>query len=361
MNAHIVVLPGDGVGPEVVREAIKVLRAVSDTHDHRFDFDEFPVGGAAIDEVGAPLPDETFDACRRADAVLLGAIGGPKWSDPNAPVRPEQGLLGLRQRLDLYANLRPVRLSRALLTASPLRPERIDGTDLVVVRELTGGIYFGERQEAGTGDTAFDTMHYTEAGIARIAHIAFRLAKERRGLVTSIDKANVLASGRLWRRTVDEVAAEHPGVRVEHLLVDAAAMHMLRRAPDFDVLLTPNLFGDILSDEASMLVGSLGMLPSASLGDGAFGMYEPVHGSAPDIEGLGSVNPIGTILSAAMLLRHSLALNDEADAIEHAVDRVLAKGYRTPDLDDSARRPVGTEEMGDQIAAALKTPKEVVG
>ena len=361
MNARIVVLPGDGVGPEVVCEAVKVLRAVADIHDHRFDFDEFLVGGAAIDAAGSPLPHETLAACRGADAVLLGAIGGPKWSDPSASVRPEQGLLDLRRRLDLYANLRPVRLSRALLSASPLRPERIDGTDLVVVRELTGGIYFGARQEAGGGSVAFDTMHYTATEIGRIARFAFRLAGQRRGVVTSIDKANVLASSRLWRRTVDEVASEYPGIRIEHLLVDAAAMHLLRRAADFDILLTPNMFGDILSDEASMLVGSLGMLPSASLGDRAFGLYEPVHGSAPDIAGLGTVNPIGTVLSAAMLLRHSLGLEDEASAVEHAVDQVLEAGYRTSDLNDSSQAPVGTAEMGDRIAAAIEIPKEVAG
>lgn len=354
MTRHIVSLPGDGVGPEVVREAIKVLRAVGETFGHRFEFDEFPVGGVAIDGTGSPLPAETLAACRKADAVLLGAIGGPKWSDPSAVVRPEQGLLDLREGLGLYANLRPIHLSHALLAASPLRPDRIEGTDLIVVRELTGGIYFGPRQEPGTDGVAFDTMRYTEPEIARIAHVAFRLAGGRRGLVTSIDKANVLASGRLWRRTVSAVAEEYPNVRLEHVLVDAAAMHLLRRAADFDVILTPNLFGDILSDEASMLVGSLGMLPSASLGEGRCGVYEPVHGSAPDIAGKGVANPIGTILSAGLLLRHSLGLHDEAGAIERAVERVLDAGYRTADLTEPSCPSIRTVEMGERIATALR-------
>jgi 3-isopropylmalate dehydrogenase len=351
---HIISLPGDGVGPEVVREAIKVLRAVGETFGHRFEFAEFPVGGVAIDATGSPLPEETLAACRKADAVLLGAIGGPKWSDPSAAVHPEQGLLDLRENLGLYANLRPVRLSPALLAASPLRPDRIEGTDLIVVRELTGGIYFGPRQEPSADGIAFDTMRYTEPEIARIAHVAFRLAGERRGLVTSIDKANVLASSRLWRRTVSAVAGEYPNVRLEHVLVDAAAMYLLRRTADFDVILTPNMFGDILSDEASMLVGSLGMLPSASLGKGKCGVYEPVHGSAPDIAGQGAANPIGTILSAGLLLRHSLGLHDEADAIERAVERVLNAGYRTADLTGPSCPSIGTVEMGDRIAAAAR-------
>ena len=353
MTMRIVVLPGDGVGPEVTHEGIKVLQAVADTFGHRFEFVEQPIGGAAIDETGSPLPEETLSACRTASAVLLGAIGGPKWSDPTAAVRPEQGLLGLREGLGLYANLRPVRLSPALVTASPLRPDRIEGTDLVVVRELTGGIYFGSRQEAGSNGVAFDTMRYSEPEIVRIAHIAFRLAGERRGLVTSIDKANVLASSRLWRRTVTDVAKDYPDVRLEHLLVDAAAMHLLRRAASFDVMLTPNMFGDILSDEASMLTGSLGMLPSASLGTGKLGVYEPVHGSAPDIAGQGIANPIGMILSVGLLLRHSLDLHDEAVTVERAVDRVLDDGYRTQDVADPAHQPVGTSDMGDQIAAKV--------
>lgn len=351
MTMRIAVLPGDGVGPEVTREGIKILEAIAATFGHRFEFTEYPVGGAAIDATGFPLPEETLKACREAGAVLLGAIGGPKWSDPAAAVRPEQGLLGLREGLGLYANLRPVRLSPALLTASPLRPEHIEGTDLMVVRELTGGIYFGPKQESDSAGVAFDTMLYSKSEITRIAHVAFRLAGERRNLVTSIDKANVLASSRLWRQTVTEVATEYPDVRLEHLLVDAAAMHLLRRAASFDVMLTPNMFGDILSDEASMLTGSLGMLPSASLGEGKLGVYEPVHGSAPDIAGKGVANPIGTILSVGLMLRHSLDLHDEAAAVEHAVDRVLEDGYRTQDLTESVQPLVGTAEMGDRIAA----------
>ena len=354
MNAHIAVLPGDGVGPDVVAEGLKVLDAVGQTYGHRFETDKQPIGGAAIDSTGSPLPAATLDACREADAVLLGAIGGPKWSDPTAAVRPEQGLLGLREELGLYANLRPVRLSPALLDASPLRPERIDGTDLLVVRELTGGIYFGTRREAGDDGIASDTMRYTEAEIVRIAHVAFRLAGARRARVASIDKANVLATSRLWRRTVSAVSAEYPDVVLEHVLVDAAAMQLLRRAPEFDVLLTANLFGDVLSDEASMLAGSLGMLSSASLGEGTLGVYEPVHGSAPDIAGQGIANPIGTILSIGMLLRHSLALYDEAAAVERAVDHVLAEGVRTADLAQPSEPTVGTAEMGDRIADAVR-------
>lgn len=368
MTMQIVTLPGDGVGPEVVREGIKALHAVAEVFGHRTAVSEFPVGGAAIDATGAPLPSDTLRACREADAILLGAIGGPKWSNPAASVRPEQGLLGLRRELGLFANLRPVRLSPALLGASPLRPERIDGTDLVVVRELTGGIYFGDRKEAdgvggpddvagADGDRAFDTMSYTAAEIERIAHVAFRLASTRRSRVTSIDKANVLATSRLWRQTVDRVAAGYPNVDCEHLLIDAAAMHLLRRAPDFDIMLTANMFGDILSDEASMLTGSLGMLPSASLGEGSCGVYEPVHGSAPDIAGKGIANPVGTILSVAMMLRHSFELPDETAAVERAVDTVLEQGHRTPDLTEPGRTVVGTAEMGDRIAEAIRVPR----
>jgi 3-isopropylmalate dehydrogenase len=354
MSQRIVVLPGDGVGPEVVREGIKVLHAIADTFGHQFDVEDLPVGGAAIDATGGPLPERTLAACREADAVLLGAIGGPKWSDPTATVRPEQGLLALREGLGLYANLRPVQLLPALLASSPLRPDRVEGTDLMVVRELTGGIYFGPRQEPGADGLAFDTMCYAQSEIVRIAHFAFRLAGERCGLVTSIDKANVLASGRLWRRTVTAVAEEYPNVRLEHLLVDAAAMHLLRRAASFDVMLTPNMFGDILSDEASMLVGSLGLLPSASLGEGRPGVYEPVHGSAPDIAGQGVANPIGTILSVGLLLRHSLEMHAEASAVKVAVDRVLEEGYRTPDVAEPWQSPIGTVEMGDRVAAAVR-------
>ena len=355
MEAIIVTLPGDGVGPEVVAEGIKVLQAIADRYDHRVTFEEALIGGCAIDATGSPLPAETLAACQQADAVLLGAVGGPCWSEPEATIRPEQGLLGLRQGLCLYANLRPVRLYSILLDASPLRPERLAGVDLVVVRELTGGIYFGPRREATSADgTAYDTMLYTADEIRRVARTAFRLARKRRGKVTSVDKANVLAVSRLWRRVVTEVAVEYPGVTLETMLVDAAAMHLLRRPTDFDVILTGNMFGDILTDEASMLAGSLGMLPSASLGDGCRGLYEPIHGSAPDIAGQGIVNPLATILSVAMLLRHSLELEDEARAVETAVEAVLAEGYRTRDLEKGGTTLIGTRKIGDLIAGRIR-------
>jgi 3-isopropylmalate dehydrogenase len=354
MEARIVTLPGDGIGTEVVAEGVKVLEAVADRYGHRFTFEEALIGGCAIEATGSPLPEETLAACQRADAVLLGAVGGPRWSDPAAPVRPEQGLLGLRQRLGLYANLRPVRVYPALVDGSPLRPDRLEGVDLLVVRELTGGIYFGPRQEATTDDeTAYDTMVYTAGEVRRIAHTAFRLAGQRRGKVTSVDKANVLATSRLWRRVVTEVATGYPAVTLETMLVDAAAMHLIRRPADFDVIVTANMFGDILTDEGSMLAGSMGMLPSASLGEGHAGVFEPIHGSAPDIAGRGIANPLATILSAAMLLRHSLGLEKEAQAVEAAVERVLAQGYRTPDIAGSETPTVGTRQMGDLVAAAL--------
>jgi len=355
MEAKIITLPGDGIGTEVVTEGERVLQTVAARYGHQFTFEKALIGGSAMDLTGEPLPAETLAACRRADAVLLGAVGGPRWSDPSAPVRPEQGLLGLRQGLHLYANLRPVRPYPALLDASPLRPGRLEGVDLVVVRELTGGIYFGPRQESAREDQpAFDTMVYTAAEVRRIAHTAFRLAAQRRARVTSVDKANVLASSRLWRRVVTEVAAEYPAVTLEAMLVDAAAMHLLRRPADFDVILTANMFGDILTDEASMLPGSMGMLPSASLGDGRVGVYEPIHGSAPDIVGQGIANPLATILSAGMLLRHSLGLEQEAAAVEAAVEAVLAEGYRTPDIAGPDTRTVGTGRMGDLVSAALE-------
>jgi len=353
MKAKIVTLPGDGIGPEVVAEGVKVLKAVADKYGHDFTFEEALIGGCAIDSTGTALPEATLEACRQAQAVLLGAVGGPRWSDPTAAVRPEQGLLGLRHGLGLYANLRPVRPNSALLDASPLRPERLEGVDLIVVRELIGGIYFGARQEASDDGTAYDTMVYTADEIRRVAHVAFRLAQERRGKVTLVDKANVLATSRLWRRVVTAMAAEYPSVTLDSVLVDAAAMHLLRRPADFDVILTANLFGDILTDESSMLTGSLGMLPSASLGDGHQGVYEPIHGSAPDIVGQGIANPLATILSVAMLLRYSLHLNKEAQAVESAVDNVLEQGYRTPDIAGPGTHVVGTQQMGDLVVQAL--------
>lgn len=352
MNARIVLLPGDGIGPEVIGEAVKVLHAVGEFYGHRFEFTEQAIGGMAIDTTGSPLPDETLYSCRGADAVLLGAVGGPKWSDPSAAVRPEQGLLGIREGLGLYANLRPVHVYPELVDSSSLKPERISGVDLLVVRELTGGIYFGPRQE-GT-ERAYDTMVYTEAEVRRIAEVAFHAAAGRKKKVTSVDKANVLASSRLWRWVVEKVAAEYPGVELENMLVDAAAMKLIRNPASFDVILTANMFGDILTDEASMLSGSLGMLSSASLGDGKAGMYEPVHGSAPDIAGKGLANPVGAIMSGAMLLRRSLGLEEEARAVETAVKDVLSRGYRTLDIVGPEDKKVGTGKMGDLTVESLQ-------
>ena len=354
MHANIITLPGDGIGVEVVAEGVRVLRTVAETYCHTFTFGEHLMGGCAIDATGNPLPDETLAACRAADAVLLGAVGGPKWSDPTAKVRPEQGLLGLRKGLELYANLRPVQIYPMLRDASPLSPGRLEGVDLMVVRELTGGIYFGNRQEA-TDDNlvAYDTMIYSAPEVERITRKAFELARLRRKHVTSVDKANVLANSRLWRRVVTEVAKDYPDVTLEHMLVDAAAMHLLRRPSDFDVIVTGNMFGDILTDEASMLAGSMGMLASASQGAGSNGVYEPIHGSAPDITGQGIANPLATILSVALLLRYSLSLLTEAQAVEDAVLSVLEQGYRTPDIAGDGPS-VGTVEMGDQVVAALQ-------
>jgi 3-isopropylmalate dehydrogenase len=354
MEARIAVLPGDGIGAEVVAEGVKILEKVAKMHDHTFGFQEGLIGGCAIDATGSALPGSTVDSCREADGVLLGAVGGPRWSDPLAEVRPEQGLLDLRQTLGLYANLRPVRLYEPLVDASPLRPERLVGVDLVVVRELTGGIYFGPRLEArDNGGTAYDTMIYTPEEVRRVAHVACRLAQGRRRKVTSVDKANVLASSRLWRSVVGEVALEYPDITLENMLVDAAAMHLLRNPQDFDVLVTANMFGDILTDEASMLTGSMGMLPSAWLGEGHGGVYEPIHGSAPDIAGQGIANPIAAILSAAMLLRYSLDLEEEALAVERAVEAVLDEGYRTLDIRVDGTELVGSQEMGDLIARRI--------
>jgi 3-isopropylmalate dehydrogenase len=348
---RIVVLPGDGIGPEIVAATRSLLDALGE-----FSYDERLVGGISIDEHGAALTDEVLDACRGADAVLLGAGGGPKWdtTDPAAP-RPEQGLLGLRKGMGLYANLRPVRPSPALVGASPLREERIAGTDLLVVRELTGGIYFGE--SGRDGDTAHDDCAYSVAEIDRIARTAFEAARRRGGSpprVTSVDKANVLETSRLWREVVTGIAPEYADVELDHLLVDNAAMQLVSRPAEFDVIVTENLFGDILSDESAMLTGSLGMLPSASLGaDGDPGLFEPVHGSAPDIAGQGIANPLATFLSAAMMLRHGLGRAEDAGRIERAVDAVLEQGLRTPDLAADGEEAVGTEEVTAAVLGKL--------
>lgn len=353
MQARIVTLPGDGIGPEVVAAAVRVLREVAARYGHEFAFEEALMGGCAIDAVGNPLPDDTLAACESADAVLLGAVGGPQWSDPTAPVRPEQGLLKLRGHFDLFANLRPVKAYPALAQYAPLRADLLDSVDILFVRELTSGIYFGERQEQGDGDRAWDTLFYTAEQVERVARVAFEAARKRRGRVASVDKANVLASMRLWRRTVNAVAADYPDVELEHVLVDACAMYLLRNPARFDVVLAGNMFGDILSDETSVLAGSLGMLPSASLNAGIFGVYEPIHGSAPDIAGQGIANPTATILSAAMLLRHSLGLEAEARAVEAAVDAVLAEGARTADIAETPDAAISTTAFTDRVLANL--------
>jgi 3-isopropylmalate dehydrogenase len=355
MKARIVCLPGDGIGPEVVREARAVLDAVSRRFGHTFEYEEHLIGGVAIDEAGEPLPAATVDACAKADAVLLGAVGGPKWDDPRAKVRPEQGLLGLRKALGLFANLRPVRVHPALAEASPLKADRLEGVDVLFVRELTGGLYFGEprfREDKGGKRRAVDTLEYTDEEIRRVVRLAFRLAQGRKKHVTSVDKANVLESSRLWREVAAEVAAEFPDVKLEHQLVDSCAMRVVTAPRAFDVVVTENMFGDILTDEASVLAGSLGLLPSASLGEGTRGVYEPIHGSAPDIAGKGIANPLGTISSAAMLLRHSLGLAAEADAVERAVSRVVTEGARTADM-ASAGEKLSTRQMGERVSAAL--------
>jgi 3-isopropylmalate dehydrogenase len=353
-NPQITLLPGDGIGPEIVAAARRPLEALGE-----FEFEEHLIGGHSIDVHGVALTDEVLAACKDSDAVLLGAVGGPKWdtTDPDAP-RPEQGLLGLRKGMGLYANLRPVRPSPALVGASPLREERIAGTDLLVVRELTGGIYFGD--SGRNGDSAHDTCEYSRAEIERIARAGFEAAQrraegsDRAAHVTSVDKANVLETSRLWREVVSGLAGDYPDVKLDHLLVDNAAMQLVSRPAEFDVIVTENLFGDILSDESAMLTGSLGMLPSASLGEaGAPGLFEPVHGSAPDIAGKGVANPLATFLSAALLLRHGLDRPAEAERIETAVDAVLDQGLRTPDLATAGEATVGTDEITSAVLTQL--------
>jgi 3-isopropylmalate dehydrogenase len=352
MNALIAVLAGDGIGPEVTSEAIRALEKISSRFGHTFQFEPGLVGGAAIDAHGDPLPPESLKLARRADAVLLGAVGGPKWSDPDAKVRPEQGLLMLRKALGLFANLRPVVPHSAVLEASPIKAELLRGVDIMVVRELTGGIYFGEKTRTET--EAVDVCRYSLVEIERVVRLAARLARQRRKKLTSVDKANVLETSRLWRTAVNRIMpADFPDVAVEHMLVDSAAMHLLQRPRDFDVIVTENMFGDILTDEASMLAGSMGLLPSASLSEAPRGgVFEPIHGSAPDIAGRGIANPYAAILSGAMLLRYALGLNAEADALEAAVDRAIRSGALTADL-AVAGKALTTRAAADAVLAAL--------
>jgi 3-isopropylmalate dehydrogenase len=351
MGATIAVLGGDGIGPEVTAEAVRVLERVAGLFGHRFELRSALFGGAAIDAHGDGLPEATLRACLDSDAVLLGAIGGPRWG-PSAPVRPEPALLRLRRELGVYANLRPISIMEPLFAASVIKPEILAGVDLIFVRELTGGIYFGAKSR--TAERAIDECAYSVGEVERITRVAGSIAARRRGLVTQIDKSNVLETSKLWREVSERVIrTEFPGVRIEHMLVDAAAMHLIRRPRDFDVLLTENLFGDVLTDEAAMLAGSLGLLPSASLGDGRRGLYEPIHGSAPDIAGRGIANPIGTILSAAMLLRYSLGLETEAACIERAVRAAIEAGARTADIAADGVPPLTTREMGDAVLARL--------
>ena len=352
VNANIVVLGGDGIGPEVVAEGVRALEAIAKKFGHSFRFESALMGGAAIDATGEPLPAATLAACQKADAVLLGAVGGPKWSDPNAKVRPEQGLLGLRKALGLFANLRPVAPHPAVLDASPIKAELLHGVDIMVVRELTGGIYFGDKQRTAT--EAVDVCRYNVTEIERVVRLAGQLAMGRRRKIHSVDKANVLETSRLWRSVVDRILpSEFPEVKFEHMLVDSAAMHLLKRPIDFDVLVTENMFGDILTDEASMLAGSLGLLPSASLGSGKGGLFEPIHGSAPDIAGRGIANPYATILSAALLLRYALQLETEAQALEAAVSNAVASGALPADIAKAGKAALSTRAAGDAVLAAL--------
>ena len=357
MKFNIATIPGDGIGPDIIEQTILVLEKIGEKYGHQFEFQEVLAGGCAIDAVGEPLPQETIDVCKKSDSVLLGAVGGPKWDNLPGNGRPEQALLGLRSALGLYANLRPAVLHEALKDACPLKPEIIgDGLDICVVRELTGGIYFGDRgrrPEGKLGEEAYDTEAYSVGEVERIAKTAFDIAMKRNKKVTSVDKANILESSRLWRSVVNEVAKQYPEVTLEHMYVDNAAMQLVRDPKQFDVMVTTNMFGDILSDEASMITGSIGMLPSASLGEGGLGMYEPIHGSAPDIAGQDKANPIATVLSAAMMLRYSFGLEEEANTIEEAVTKVLNLGYRTGDIMSAGMKLVGTKEMGKLLIDAI--------
>ena len=365
MNFSITVLPGDGIGPEVVAEAVKVMNAVGSRFGHTFDTAYGRVGGNAIDDFGTPLPDETVEMCAETDGILFGAVGGPKWDDPRAPTRPEDGILAIRKSLGLFANLRPVKVYPQLINSSPIKPHLLEGVDMIIVRELTGGLYFAKpkkRWDTSRGRRGVDTLKYTEQEIERIVRVGFELAQGRRKRLTSVDKANVLETGRLWREIATEVADDYPDVELEHVLVDAASMQLISNPAHFDVIVAENTFGDILTDEASVLAGSMGMLPSASLsglpkpsgrGKRPVSLYEPIHGSAPDIAGQGIANPIGTILSMASMLRYSLGLDAEAQAIEQSVEGVLAEGYRTPDIAGDGGELCQTTVMGDVIAGRV--------
>ena len=363
MKASIAVLPGDGIGPDVVAESIKVLHAVSDRFGHEFSLETAEIGGGSIDKYGDPLPQKTVKICNDSDAIMFGAVGGPKWDDPSNDVRPEDGILAIRKSLGLFANLRPVKVYPSLINSSPLKPEYLEGVDMLVLRELTGGLYFGKpkkRWNTSRGRRGVDTLKYTEKEIERILRVGFQLAMGRRKKLASVDKQNVLESSRLWREIAVEVSHQYPEVELEHILVDNAAMQLIRNPANFDVIVSENTFGDILTDEASVLSGSMGMLPSASLsslpGNSStkrVSLYEPIHGSAPDIAGQGIANPIGSILSTAMMLRLSFGLPDEADSIEDAVDSVLSEGYRTADISADGGDIVGTTQMGDVIAGQI--------
>jgi len=364
MKGSIAILPGDGIGPEVVTESLKVLTAVENKYNHNFNLTTGRVGGNAIDEFGTPLPQETINICQSVNAILFGAVGGPQWDDTSRDVRPEDGILAIRKSLGLFANLRPVRVFPSLINASPLKPEFLENVDMIVLRELTGGLYFGKPKKRWTtarGRRGVDTLKYTEAEIVRILRVGFELAMKRRKKVTSVDKQNVLESSRLWREIAIELGAEYPEVELEHMLVDNAAMQIIRNPSAFDVVVAENTFGDILTDETSVLVGSMGMLPSASLAAlpgskqalKTVSLYEPIHGSAPDIAGKGIANPIGSILSAAMMLRLSFGLEEEATAVESAVDRVLLEGYRTSDISGDGGNLVNTSTLGDVISGNI--------
>lgn len=353
MNFKITLLPGDGIGPEVVGEAVRVLDVIASKYNHSLNFQERLMGGCSIDKYGSSLTDETLADCKASDAVLLGAVGGPKWDDPKAKDRPERGLLALRKGLGVFANLRPVKVHPSLVDASPLKPEKLKGVDILVIRELTGGLYFGQpkmREMKDGHERAVDTLEYYDHEIRRIVNLAFELAKGRRKKVTSVDKANVLESSRLWRQVATQIGNENPDVELEHTLVDTASMKLITAPASFDVVVTENMFGDILTDEASVLAGSMGMLPSASLGEAGVGLFEPIHGSAPDIAGTGIANPIGTILSSAMMLRHSFKLESEACAIEDAVNRTITDGARTADLGGK----LTTRQMTDEIIKRIE-------